>query len=469
MKKRYISFKLTDSLLQKLARYYYGDIEQINVLADLHYSICERKDEPANNVSDCFAVGQLAENCDFDEDFFSDLEHFKLLENLSTFNVLEKKCLFLDLILTTTAHWKARIERTLIAFEQENFQVIAELLHKSLTWDEFSTLPVTFLHLSKKFQPRMFATHQLVCIILERDPTNLFKLPEVRECNIKRYYERESNKFSGIFVYAGEKPLLLEVLSEQLVHPDEITFLGNAKPPISVKMKQFKPMKDVIEFELPEIQHPEIIKDVKIDIEVKFQLYLDAEQDIKAEYEYVAFSQKILMTYYDDFRNAVNLKNPETHASTELKFIGFKLSDTENVIVFDRNLINQYKTKLSELFTFALYFNPISEKVFVPHIMQFKPKPEPDWFDKEFQSESSELIKILILPDAGEIRDFFDFRMNKWNHRTGKLSRTLKNINLLTLDESWQSVKNLIYFLNPKLGKIIAYQQNSGFDRIKHS
>ena len=269
MKKRYISFKLEDKILQKLARYYFADLKQMNVLAEILYSICAKKDDSTDNLSNCFAVGVLPENYDYDLDFFSDLEHFELIENLSNFDVLERKCPFHDLILTTTVPWKTRIERTLIAFEQGNLQAITDLLYKSLTLEEFLALPVAFLHLSKKYQPRMFASHELVCIILECDPTNLLKLPEVKGIHVKKYFERESNKFPGIFVHAGEKPLLLEVLAEQLVRPDEITFLGNAKPPISIKMKQFKPMKDTIEFEMPEIHEPEVVKDVKIDIEVK--------------------------------------------------------------------------------------------------------------------------------------------------------------------------------------------------------
>ena len=325
MKNRYISFKLEDKILQKLARYFFADLMQMNVLADIFYSICAKKDDSANNLSDYYAVGLVPENNDLALDFFSDLDHFEVVEDLSHFKVLERKCAFQDLILTTTNQWKARIERTLIAFEEQNFQLIADLLYKSLTLDEFNSLPVAFLHLSKKYQPRMFDTHELVCIILERDPTNLLKLPELQGIHVTKYFERETNKFPGIFVHAGEKPLLLEVLVEQLVHPDEITFLGNAKPPISIKNKQFKPMKDVIKFEMPEIQQLEIVKDVKIDIEVKLQLYLDAVPEVKADYDYVAFSNKILMSHFDELQNAIGFTNAEKTTTLPLKFFGFKI------------------------------------------------------------------------------------------------------------------------------------------------
>ncbi len=463
---RYFTFKLEDSLLQKLARLYFADIEQMVVPAGLLYSICEKKDEPATNVSDCIAVSLLPDNSDFDTDFFADFEYIEMHENLSPFKVLERKCSFQNLILTTVTPWNARIERTLIAFEQKNFEAIAELLYKSLAWDEFSTLPVAFLHLSKQYQPRMFATHELVCILLGRDPTNLLKLPEVQNVSVKRYFERESKQYEGIFVYAGEKPLLLEVLAEQFVHPDEITFVGNAKPPISIKTKQFQSMKNLIKFELPEIQQPEVIRDIKIDIEVKFQIYIDAEPDDRIDYEYIAFSQKTLRTIYDDLQNLISLKTHETEASTQLRFIAYKISVADDIFIFNRNFINLLRQNFPELLNSALHFRAISEKILAPHIMQFSPKPEPDWFDEEFQSKSASSNKILMLPDENLINVFFEFRTKKWHKIPNKMHQTLKSINLLVIDENWQSFKNLMYLLNPKLGKIITEQQNSAFDKI---
>jgi len=292
-------------------------------------------------------------------------------------------------------------------------------------------------------------------------------LPELQGIHVTKYFERETNKFPGIFVHAGEKPLLLEVLVEQLVHPDEITFLGNAKPPISIKNKQFKPMKDVIKFEMPEIQPLNVVKDVKIDIEVKFQLYLDAVPEVKADYDYVAFSNKILMSHFDELQNAIGFTNAEkTTTFSPLKFIGFKISETENLIVFDRNLLNMFGEKLKELLNSGLFFSAISERLFVPHIMQFIPKPDADWFDKEFVAESAESNKIILIPDPNILGEFYNYRSNKWNPSVGKLSRTLKSINLLSIDDKWQSIKNLIFFLNPKLGRIISEQQESACDRF---
>jgi len=314
------------------------------------------------------------------------------------------------------------------------------------------------LHLPKKLQPRMFDSPELVCILLNRDITNLLKLPALKSLKILEFCERETKKYEGIFVLKGEKPLLLQVLHEQLQKPDEITFIGNVKPPISIKMKQFKSMSEFISFELPEIVEPKVIDDFKIDVDVNAYLVPDADNSILDEIEYIGIPQHILNAYFDEFQTSVDVKT--------LKYQVFPFTDNEKLILFDKRLTSEFSSLPDEIRLSAVLFRKLTNKIFIADILEFKPKPENSWFESEFVSENSKFEKTLLLPEASQIKELMDLRKREMNSEIFRKQQKLKSIKIIKIGQNWLPAEDLIYTLNPKLGEILSKQHQTSLDRI---
>ena len=78
MNNRYISIKLEDSLLEKLARYFVVSLSEVQTLAKLSFSIGTLASAPQR----LYAIAKLSENVTFNENFFTNLGGVKFYENL---------------------------------------------------------------------------------------------------------------------------------------------------------------------------------------------------------------------------------------------------------------------------------------------------------------------------------------------------------------------------------------------------